>query len=292
MDYGNTGTNTMNAAGPVGYLMGTGVLPQIILSIAVAAVLYIIMMAAEVLYKSFRSVTGTRVELLPMTVAAEDKPREFEQNPNNPRAKLLPLSDNERSGAEFSYSFYLWINPSSFRQEEGLLHIMHKGNPTPFPLMAPGVFLKSNENKLRVYMNSSSTWNNFIEIENIPVKKWVHVVVMARANAIEVYINGNLTKKLNMDGAALYQNFGNLYLFSQRPCIVNGAQMASLNGGILQIFGTFSGNMSNLYYYSYALSYTEIQSLVAAGPSRKTEQSDEQAPPYLEDAWWVNNSSR
>lgn len=282
----------MNAAGPVGYLMGTDVLPQILLSIAVAAVLYIIMMAAEVLYKSFRSVTGTRVELLPMTVAAEDKPREFEQNPNNPRAKLLPLSDNERSGAEFSYSFYLWINPSSFRQEEGLLHIMHKGNPTPFPLMAPGVFLKSNENKLRVYMNSSSTWNNFIEIENIPVKKWVHVVVMARANAIEVYINGNLTKKLNMDGAALYQNFGNLYLFSQRPCIVNGAQMASLNGGILQIFGTFSGNMSNLYYYSYALSYTEIQSLVAAGPSRKTEQSDEQAPPYLEDAWWVNNSSR
>jgi hypothetical protein len=292
MDYGNTGTNTMNAAGPIGYLMGTGVLPQILLSVVVAAVLYIILMAAEILYKSFRSVTGTRVELLPMTVAAEDKPREFEQNPKNPRAKLLPLSDNERSGAEFSYSFYLWINPSSFRQEEGLLHIMHKGNPTPFPLMSPGVFLKSHENTLRVYMNSSSTWNNFIDIENIPVKKWVHVIVMARANAIEVYINGNLAKKLNMDGAALYQNFGNLYLFSQRPCIVNGAQMASLNGGILQIFGTFSGNMSNLFYYSYALSYTEIQSLVAAGPSRKTEKSDENAPPYLEDAWWTNNASR
>jgi hypothetical protein len=292
MDYGNTGTNTMNAAGPIGYLMGTGILPQILLSIVVAAVLYIILMAAEILYKSFRAVSGTRVELLPMTVSADDKPREFDQNPKNPRAKLLPLSDNERSGAEFSYSFYLWINPSSFRQEDGLLHIMHKGNPTPFPLMGPGVFLKSNENKLRVYMNSSSTWNNFIDIENIPVKKWVHVIVMARANAIEVYINGNLAKKLNMDGAALYQNFGNLYLFSQRPCIINSAQMPSLNGGILQIFGTFSGNMSNLFYYSYALSYTEIQSLVAAGPSSKTEKSDENAPPYLEDAWWTNNSSR
>lgn len=282
----------MNAAGPVGYLMGTGILPQILLSVVIAAVLYILFMALEVLYKSFRSVTGTRVELLPMTVAAEDKPREFEQNPNNPRAKLLPLSDNERSGAEFSYSFYLWVNPSSFRQEEGLLHILHKGNPSPFPLMGPGVFLKSHENTLRIYMNSSSTWNNFVDIENIPVKKWVHVVVMARANAIEVYINGNLAKKLNMDGATLYQNFGNLYLFSQRPCIINGAQMPSLNGGILQIFGTYSGNLSNLAYYSYALSYTEIQSLVAAGPSRKTEKSDENAPPYLEDGWWTNNASR
>lgn len=292
MNAENTGMNMMNAAGPLGYLMGTGIIPQILLAVVVTTVLYIILMATEILYKSFRSVTGTRVELLPMTVAAEDKPREFDQNPKNPRAKLLPLSDNERSGAEFSYSFYLWVNPSSFRQEEGLLHIMHKGNPTPFPLMGPGVFLKSHENTLRVYMNSSSTWNNFVDIENIPVKKWVHVVVMARANAIEVYINGNLAKKLNLDGAALYQNFGNLYLFSQRPCIVNGAQMPSLNGGILQIFGTYSGNMSNLYYYSYALSYTEIQSLVAEGFSRKTETSDENAPPYLEDSWWTNQSSK
>lgn len=287
----NTG-NGMNNAGPASFFLGTGIVPQILLSIALATILYIVGMSFEVLYKSFRQVSGTRVEVLPYTVSASDKPREFEQNPSARNSKLLPLSDNERTGAEFTYSFYLWINPSSFRQEDGLLHILHKGHPKPFPLLGPGVFLKSNTNTLRVYMNSSKTWNNYIDIENIPVKKWVHVAVVARNNAIEVYINGNLAKKLNMEDAVLYQNFGNLYLFSQRPCVLSTAIRSLNSDSPLQIFGTYAGNLSNLMYYSYAVSYTELQSLVAEGPSRKTESTTEDAPPYLEDAWWTQSYSR
>jgi hypothetical protein len=290
----NSGTNSMNAAGPMGYLLGTGIPAQILLAIVLATVLYIILMSLEMLYKSFVAVTGTRVDLLPFTVSADDKPREYEQNPNVRGHKLLPLSDNERSGAEFSYAFYLWINPSSFRQEDGLLHIMHKGNPVPFPLMAPGVFLRSNINALRVYMNSSKKWNNYIDVENIPVKKWVHITVIARANAVEIYLNGNLAKKLNMEDATLYQNFGNLYLFSSRPCMVNMMSPESVgdaNSNKLQVFGTYNGNMSNLFYYSYALSYTEIQGLVNEGPSSKTENTTSATPPYLQDTWWVNNYS-
>jgi len=281
-----------NSSGPVAFLLGTGIVPQILLSIVLATILYITLMSFEIIYKNFKAVTGTQVILMPFTVSADDKPREFEQNPNAQKSKLLPLSDNEHTGAEFTYSFFLWINPNSFKQEEGLLHIFHKGNPLPYPLMGPGVFLKRNINTLRVYMNSSKTWNNYIEVENIPVKKWVHVAVMARSNALEVYINGNLSKKLNMEGGTLYQNFGNLYCFSQRTCVLNPTLIPSLKGEILQIFGTYSGNLSNLFYYSYALSYTELQSLVSLGASTKTESQSQDSPPYLEDSWWVNTYSR
>ena len=284
--------NGFNSAGPASFFLGTGIVPQILLSIALATIVYIIGMSFEVLYKSFRQVSGTRVEILPYTVSASDKPREYEQNPAARNSKLLPLSDNERTGAEFTYSFYLWINPSSFRQEDGLLHILHKGHPKPFPLLGPGVFLQSNTTALRVYMNSSKTWNNYIDVENIPVKKWVHVAVVARNNSIEVYINGNLAKKLNMEDAVLYQNFGNLYLFSQRPCVLSTAIRSLESDSPLQIFGTYTGNLSKLVYFSYAVSYTELQSLVAEGPSRKTETTTEEAPPYLEDAWWTQSYSR
>lgn len=284
--------NGLNNAGPASYVLGTGIVPQILLALALATILYIILMSLELVYKSFKQVSGTRVDIMPFTASAADKPREFEQDPSARNAKLLPLSDNERTGAEFTYSFYLWINPSSFRQEDGLLSVFHKGNPKPFPLLGPGIFLKSNTNTLRVYMNSSKTWNNFVDVENIPVKKWVHVAVVARSNAIEVYINGNLAKKLNMDGAVLYQNFGNLYVFSQRPCVL-ATSIRSLNSDSpLQIFGTYNGNLSNLVYFSYAVSYTELQSLVTEGPSRKTESINEEAPPYLEDAWWTQSYSR
>lgn len=285
------GANVLSS-GPMSYVLGTGIVPQILLALVLSTALYILLMSLEMVYKSFIQVTGTRVNVLPLTVSASDKPREFEQNPAARNAKLLPLSDNERTGVEFSYGFWLWINPSSFKETDGLLHILHKGNPIPYPLMAPGVFLKANTNTLRVYMNSSKTWNNFVEIENIPVKKWVHVTVVARNNSVEVYINGNLAKKLNMDGGVLYQNFGNLYLFSQRPCIVNPAQTPSVGEEILQIFGTYNGNLSNLYYFSYALSYTEINDLVNEGPSKKTETQEQNQPPYLEDQWWVGPYSR
>jgi hypothetical protein len=292
----NAATNTgepsgFNATSAFTWITGTGILQQLVLGILVATVLYISFMTFEIIYKQYKQVKGTKIDVLPLTVSSDNKPREFEQNPTMGNAKLLPLSDNERTGAEFTYSFFLWINPSSFRDEDGLLHIFHKGNPFPFPLLGPGVFLKSNTNTLRVYMNSSSTWNNYIDVENIPLKKWVHVTVLARENAIEVYINGNLAKKLNIEGATLYQNFGNLYLFRPTTCILTPTTVPSLKGEYFRVFGTYKGNFSNLFYFNYALSYTEIQALVTLGVSKKTEVEGENTPPYLEDAWWVNSYS-
>jgi hypothetical protein len=279
-------TNAENT-GPMSYVIGKGIVPQIVLAILIALVTYIVFMTFEVLYKSITAVNKTHVAILPMTVNAEDKPREFSQDPNAKDPVLLPLSDNERSGAEFTYSFFLYVNPNSFKEHDGLLHIFHKGHPVPYPLMGPGVFLKNNENKLRVYMNSSKTWNNYIDVENIPVKKWVHICIIARDNAVEIYINGNIVKKLNMEGGVLYQNFGNLYLFSQRTFKL-ASTVPSLNGDEFEIKGTYSGNLSNLYYFSYALSYTEIQTMIAEGPSSKTESRSEDSPPYLADNWWVS----
>jgi hypothetical protein len=281
----------MNNTGSNSYVSGTGIVPQLVIGLVISISLYIILLSVELVYKGFKQVSGTRVDVLPLTVNSLDKPRNFDQNPSIPKATLLPLSDNERSGAEFSYSFFLWIDPASFRTEQGLLHILHKGHPVPYPLLGPGVFLHSNTNTLRVYMNSSKTWNNYIDVENIPVKKWVHVIVMARDNSIEVYINGNVAKRLNITDGVLYQNFGNLYLFSQRPIVLSRNNIPSLINEDLHIFGSYTGNFSNLVYFSYALSYTEIQSLVQGGASTKTEKKSEDSPPYLEDTWWVNKYS-
>lgn len=290
-------SNSMGSANPASWIIGTGIIPQLILALVLSILLYIMFMSVETIYKSYIAVNATRINLLSCTANSQDKAIQFEQNPNERNHKTLPFSDNERTGAEFSYSFYLWINPSSFeRQEEGLTHVMHKGYSSPFPLMSPGVFLLSNINTMRVYMNSSKTWNNYIDIENIPVKKWVHVTLVGRANAVEIYINGNLAKKLNMDQSVFYQNFGNLYLFNQRRLYLNPVKVLSLTTQTtpLQIFGAFNGNMSALSYFSYALSFTEIQSLVSSGPKSGVcdANSSSNQPPYLEDNWWVTKYTK
>ena len=56
-----------------------------------------------------------------------------------------------------------------------------------------------------------------------------------------------------------------------------------------RIQGAFSGNLSNLVYYSYAASYTEIQGLMNMGPSAKTVSKSEDTPPYLADTYWTTS---
>ncbi len=96
----NTGANSGSSNQVVSYLMGTGFINQIILSVVLAAFLYIFMMMLEIVYFSFRAVGGTRKDLLLMTVNAKDKPRQFIQDPKNPKAITLPFSDNEVTGVE------------------------------------------------------------------------------------------------------------------------------------------------------------------------------------------------
>ncbi len=289
--YSNAGTGGENPV--IGFLLGTGVVSQIVLFIVLSVVLYIFMMILEVAYTSFRQIGGTRVDILPETVSAKDKMYTFVQDPSSSIAKTLPYSDNERTGIEFSYSFFLWINPSSFKMEDGLLHIMHKGHPKCYPLMSPGVFLHSNANTLRIYQNSSDTWNNYIDVDGIPVKKWVHVVIVARANSIEVYLNGNLTKKLKLEKGVLYQNYGDLYLFNPRIFVENGNTIKSIGANnMFKVDGTFDGKLSRLTYFSYALTYTEIQGLNVQGANPQTVTQAEDAPPYFTDNWWVNSYSQ
>ena len=218
------------------------------------------------------------------------------QDPNNPKAKPISLSNNESGGIEFTYTFYLYVDPSSFTEQSqqptaGLLHIFHKGYQTQYPLLAPGVYMHAHKNVLRVYMNTYKTWNKYVDIENIPVMKWVHVTIACKEYALEVYINGNIAKKLSFDGYVPYQNFQDIIVFSQRPIRYGSDKYPSTDGIDFNVLGSMKGNISNLTYHNYALCYAEIQESVNEGPSNRIESKVlTEVPPYLADTWWANTA--
>ena len=234
-----------------------------------------------------------RTVLLANTYSIEDKSIIIPQNPNLSTSSTVYLSDNERTGVEFSYSFYLYVHPSTFRQELGLLHIFHKGYSQQFPLLAPGVYMRSDTNTLRVYMNTYKTWNNYVEVDNIPISKWVHVVVACKENSLEIFINGNLSKKLSFDGFAPYQNYQDIICFSSRVIKLNHTNIKSVDPEGFDVFGCMKGNLSRLEYFSYALCYSEIQQLMNKGPSSTMASSSDNSniPPYLDDTWWTTNKN-
>jgi hypothetical protein len=253
--------------------------------------LFFFFISIEYLLMSYQRIGGKHVQLLPLTVTAEDKMLTFQQNKGKFQdAKQIPLSDNERTGIEFTYSFYLFIHPSTFTGEDVLFHVMHKGYINPWPLMGPGIFVKGNSNTLRVVMNTYRNAYTYMDVENIPVRKWFHCALLCRKNSLEIYINGNLRKKLPFEGTLPYQNFQNLICFSPLKKIVLGSQVPSLGtGNDLRFEGAFRGNMSNLVYLAYAASFTEIQSLLDLGVSKKTMSAQMDKPPYLVDTYWTTS---
>lgn len=265
----------------------TSLVEQALYGIALTFVVYVALFMTELLYQYTYRLHLNRTELLPYTYHTDSKAVTLPQNPNARDAKPTALSDNERTGVEFSYSFYLYIHPSTFRTEYGLLHVFHKGYAQPFPLMGPGVFLRSDTNTLRVYMNTFKTWNQYVEVKNMPVSKWVHVTVVCQNAGLEVYINGNLSRKMSFEGYAPYQNYQDVVCFSQRRLTLKPSKVASVEENGFDVFGTMKGMLSRLTYFNYALTYGEIQQLMNEGPSTKLDESlMNDRPPYLADTWW------
>jgi len=220
------------------------------------------------------------------------------QNPNNPKSKTVYFSDNQRSGIEFSYAMFIYVKSDTFsRGEHKLYHILHKGYSLAYPLMGPGIFCWGDMNTVRIYMNCYDTWNNYCDIENIPVDKWFHMTVTCKGNTLYAYINGNLKKKIALSNSTPpYQNYGNVYAFSSRKSSLSKTITTSLDkdaavqtlNATLDFDGCMTGMISRVFYFGYALTYSEIQSLMNMGPSTVVDSPDMSISPYLSDTWWEN----
>ncbi len=268
-----------------GFLTGTGMVNQLVYALILVLIMHITFFAAEKIYKTFVAYDKSVTELLPLTYTT-DKEYTLAQDPNVRGSNTIALSDNERTGIEFSYSFFIYVNPTTFGGSGDLKHVFHKGYPKQYPLLGPGVFMKGSENTMRIYMNSTTNWNTHVDITNFPVQKWVHVSLVCRAGGLEVYVNGDLKNRMNFSGGVPYQNFQDIFAFSSGNRQIPGDS----EGSVLNIGGSFQGLLSRLRYFNYALGYTQLASLMNEGPNKKLASSEMgDKPPYLVDTWWTTD---
>ena len=110
--------------------------------------------------------------------------------------------------------------------------------------------------------------NTVINVDNIPLKKWVHVAIRAMNTKIDVYVNGIIASRLELVNTPK-QNYGNIYI--------------GQNGG-------FIGKLSALRYYDRALNVFEINKIVSSGPNLTTI-NDTNIPnsfSYLSNYWYAS----
>ena len=228
------------------------------------------------------------------------------QDPSIKGSIPLTRSVNQDGGIENTWSVWFFIRDVSGIKDTttdggvDLKHIFHKGDNvakdlqsndailrTVGPNTSPGVFFEKvnvpvstttgaappnvAQIRLTIAMNKFNTAGgsrDTITIDNIPVRKWINLIIKTRNTTVDVYINGQLTKRQTMKGIPS-QNYGNVYV--------------AQNGG-------FAGNISDLQYFNYAIGTSEIQSIVTRGPNLSTnDDSLKTLPRYLSSKWYFDN---
>ena len=113
-------------------------------------------------------------------------------------------------------------------------------------------------------MNTYDKISEYVDIDNIPIRKWIHLSIVVKQRTLSIYFNGKL-KELVEFKSLPKQNFGDVWV---------------------NMYGGFDGYLSNLRYYRYSLPFEEIESIVASGPSGNVCGDTGELPPYLDDNWW------
>ena len=200
------------------------------------------------------------------------------QDPSQPNAITILRSSNDAAGIAFTWSVWLFVKQkdSTNETEEMYHHVFNKGSATTdattgimTPNNGPGLYFNSNYSGIRVVMSTFNTQSASVDVDNIPINKWFNVIIRAENTILDVFINGDLAQRLQLDSVP-FQNYGNVNV--------------AINGG-------FNGNISSLRYYNTALGTRAISNIVSDGPNMKIVGSSGGAPgvmDYLSMRWFNN----
>lgn len=195
----------------------------------------------------------------------------YPQDPSTEGSKTINRSVNATDGIEFTWSSWILIDDLTYNSGKYKC-VFYKGNDgiqdtgLNFPNNAPGLYINPNTNAMTIMMNTFNVINQEIIVPDIPLNKWFNVIIRCENTTLDVYVNGTIVKSQILHGVPK-QNYGNVYV--------------GMNGG-------FAGNISNLWYYDYALGIAEIQRIMKKGPNTKLLGSSfsSKNPNYLSLRWY------
>jgi len=202
----------------------------------------------------------------------------FTQDPSLNGSATIYRSNNATDGIEFTWSVWIFINNLQYLEGQ-YKHVFYKGNNNlesnglNFPNNAPGLYIAPNTNALVVMMNTFNDINEETVIPDIPLNKWVNVIIRCQNNKLDIYVNGTITRSVQLMGVPK-QNYGDVFVAG--------------NGG-------FNGYISNLWYYNYALGTSDIANISSKGPNTTLTSTSSlntvlKDPNYLSLRWYFYGS--
>jgi len=212
------------------------------------------------------------------------------QNPTIAGSVPISRSVNGNSGMEFTWSIWLLLqyNQGTSNEERVRVDTIFVKGANNFnkvgvnSVNGPGLYIGKNKNgfvDIAFVMDdiNGNQFRNLVTVDTLPLNKWVHLALRLENTVLDAYVNGIITKRLQLRNVPK-QNFYDI--------------LVAPNGG-------FQGKLSNLQYFNRALNVFEINNIVMFGPNLTNSSLSSAAGnakgnySYLSNIWynnWYNKS--
>lgn len=160
----------------------------------------------------------------------------------------IQAEDLEQSNSSnFAYSVWFYVDEWSYRFGEPKIILGRlDGDLKPSPSIVLGAIENNVKIETTVYPSSDSTTSSThtCNVANVPIQRWVNIIVSLYGRTLDVYIDGKLVRTCVLPGVAKIANNAPVYVTP---------------------LGGFSGYTSNIQYFGDALNPQEAYNIYRAG---------------------------
>ncbi len=189
------------------------------------------------------------------------------QNTSTISASSLAKNSSNIPSNNFAYSIWFYINDFNYRYGSPKVIFGRMGSPTSSTTTSsipdvsgldpcPAVVLGSVQNNIDIFLGCFPGLNkqpsteggksivHRCSVSNVPVQKWVNLVISVYGRSLDVYIDGKLVRTCLLPGIANINNNSNVYVTPD---------------------GGFSGWTSRFQYYPTSLNPQEVYNIYTRG---------------------------
>lgn len=253
------------------------------------AFLIIVFIVFMVIFKIMVSILGyflspSRSPYIIRGALGGNENEQITQDPKKEDSVVVLKSNDRHRGIEFTWSTWLYLDET---QDASYNPIFVKGTGSADGsniriVNGPGVYVKTDASNniahqnLHIFMDhvgetpvgGTGSGRDEIKVEKLPLKKWFHLAIRMQNMVMDIYVNGTIVKRHNMDKIPK-QNYHDIF--------------AAID---------FKGKLSNLRYYDRALNVFEINNIVMFGPdTNPSERSIDRSGTsgnysYMSSSWY------
>jgi len=211
------------------------------------------------------------------------------QDPKRDDSVPILKSNDRHRGIEFTWSSWLYLNETQ-NTNPTYNAIFVKGvdkfddSSGVGVVNGPGLYVSQSDvsgvttQYLHIIMDHVSpsatidtdleSGRDAVQVDNVPIKKWFHLAIRMQNMVLDIYVNGTIVKRHNMDKIPK-QNFHDVWVSKG-----------------------FSGKISNLQYHDRALNVFEINNTVMFGPNTTASNRSQDSSglsgnySYLSSMWY------